>query len=184
MASSLRSSGPLLDPSIVFPPLEKFGDPFKLPTIKDVIGVLRHLTENKSPHQLAVTEVAKRVYAKWYHDSIYCFPEWTIKRKIENLWSTFRDGKKRHLAGRSMGKAIDNYKILVADANKLFDVYETDENRRRTRKDEWGVTMSDREFIYYEDMKSSRKMTCDHGVAPVWYAGIMRRQRLLQRSAE
>ena len=173
-----------MDPNIVIPSIEKFGDLFKLPTNKDVIGVLRHLTENKCSHALAIAEVAKRVYAKWFHDSIYCLHIRTIRRKIETLWNIFREGKRRHSEGRATGKAIDNYKILITDANKLFDVYETDQNRQSALKEEWGVTMSEREFLYYEDMKSSRKMICDHGVNPVWYAGMMRRQRLMQRSAK
>ena len=42
--------------------------------------------------------------------------------------------------------------------------------------------MSEREFEYYEDQKSTRLKECDHGVDPVWYTAMMRKQRERERS--
>ena len=41
--------------------------------------------------------------------------------------------------------------------------------------------MGKNEFEYYESMKGDRKMECDLGVDPVWYAAMVRRQRLKGR---
>ena len=60
-----RSGGPILDPDIVFPPLEVFDHPKKLPTTKSVIGVIRYLTEDKLSHSSAIKIVSKLVYAKY-----------------------------------------------------------------------------------------------------------------------
>ena len=86
-----RSSGPILDPDIVFPPLEIFMHPTMLPTTKSVIGVLRHLTQNKLSHDEASKEVSKLIYAKWYHDSIYCLSQRSIERKVKALWKDSRE---------------------------------------------------------------------------------------------
>ena len=36
--------------------------------------------------------------------------------------------------------------------------------------------MTDKETEYYEDIKSARRMQCDHGVDPVWYTAMLRKQ--------
>ena len=43
----------------------------------------------------------------------------------------------------------------------------------------FGVKMSDNEFKYLKDMRGKRKMECNHGVDPVWFTAVMRRQRKL-----
>ena len=144
-----RSEGPILDPEIVFPPLGVLEHPTKLPSIKSVICVLRYLTaENKYSHNVAIQEVSKLVYAKWYHDTVYCLNVRTIHRKIETLWKTFKEGKRRYLEKRT-GAAVDNYKKIVGDAQKLFDVHADDEEQC---KKQWGVSMTQRERLYYQDI--------------------------------
>lgn len=184
--SRLRSVGPLLDPDIVFPESEAFDEPSKLPTNKSIIGVIRHLTGRKYRHDQSVAEVAKRVYAKYFHDTVYCLPYRTINRRVQKLWDVFREGKKRY-SSSSKGKerkVVGEYRELVENAEKLFDMYETNPSKRTDLKKEWGVGMSQREYNYYEDMKTTRKMECDHGVDPVWYASVMKRQRLKELSTE
>ena len=39
--------------------------------------------------------------------------------------------------------------------------------RQKVCQKEWGVKMTDKETEYYEDMKSARRMQCDHDVDPV-----------------
>ena len=59
-------------PEDPFPPMKRFHQKTKLPTYKDVIGVMRHFTMQRDPVSQVSNEVAKRVYSKWYHDSVYC----------------------------------------------------------------------------------------------------------------
>ena len=167
-----RSRGPILDPDIVFPPLEVFDHPKKLPTTKSVIGVIRYLTEDKLSHSSAIKEVSKLVYAKWYHDTVYCISLRSINRKLSGLWDIFREGRKRE---REKGrKPTEKYKSLVLNAGQLFDIH-VDDNEACFR--EWGVKMTKREKECYEDMKDQRLMECDHGVDPVWYTAMLREQR-------
>ena len=83
MAASLRSHGQLLDPDVNFPKIATFNEPTKLPTYKSVIGVLRFLTENKHSHSSSVYEVSKRIFAKWYHDTVYCVQWRTLQRSVD-----------------------------------------------------------------------------------------------------
>ena len=139
-----------------------------LPTTKSAIVVLRHLTQNKLSHDKASKEISKLVYAKWYHDSIYCLSQ-----------RSFREGKKRYNESTNKYKStVDKYKQIVADAQKLFDVKTSDEEKC---KQEWGVDMTEREREYYQNMKNERNMQCDHRVDPVWYTVMMKRQRERER---
>ena len=174
-----RSDGPILDPNIVFPPLQRFHQPNKLPTKRSVISVLRFLTEDKWTHSDAIAEVAKQVYAKWYHDTVYCVTIRSVRRKVKTMWEIFWEGKRRiSEVTKKEHKAMKDYSKLVSEAEEMFDIFsETDPNN-------WGVKMTKRERTYYEDMKKDREMECDHGVDPVWYAAMMKKQRSREKSEE
>ena len=91
-----RLSGPLLDPDINFPVLKNFVNKKKLPVYGDVIGVLRSILEDKKSNESqneAINEVRKQVYAKWYHDSVYCISPSAITKRIEKDWAVFKEGK-------------------------------------------------------------------------------------------
>ena len=181
-----RSSGPLLDANVVFPPLKCFEHPNKLPTVKSVIGCLKYLTEAKNSHESAVKEVAKRVYCKYYHDTVCCSNIRGIERRITKLWSNFREGRKRIASGRKGGSAVEAYKKIITEADKLFDVSVVeDATKRKECEREWGVNMAKKDFDYYENMKTGdRKWECDHGVDPVWYCAMLRKQRMRERHEE
>ena len=180
MSDKARSSGrlapgPVLDPDIVFPPMEKFFHPSKLPTVKSVIGVFRHFTLKKVPHETAVKEVVKSVYSKWFHDTVSIR---TMERRLSELWKEFREGKKKLAEGKGdQFKVVRKYKEIVENSDTLWDVYAKDDKRWKECEKEWGVRMSDMEHRYYEDQKGARKYDCDKGVDPVWYSAMMKKQR-------
>ena len=158
-----------------FPLIERFQQRGKLPTNKDVIGVMKFLTHNKTAHGLAATEVAKRVYSKWFHDSIYCHSLSTIKRRVEGIFKVVINYKKQ---GRETGATAEKYRELSESADKLFDIYTEDKKRQQVCEEkEFCMKMSEKEFIYLEDMRGPRRMECNNGVDPVWYTAVMRRQR-------
>ena len=71
---STRSEGKIMDFDQDFPPCRQFQPPTKLPTVQSVIRVLRfHLGLGniagigKVTTDMAVREVAKQIYAKYYH---------------------------------------------------------------------------------------------------------------------
>ena len=87
-------------------------------------------------------------------------------------------------------KAVTEYKAMVYKKDELFDILprkpngEEDWQRIRQVEDSWGVKMGKMEEIYYEDMKSERKMECGRGVDPVWHQAMMRKQRERERLEE
>ena len=188
-----RQSGDI-NPDVEFPVLDKFLHPAKLPTYKSVIGVLQSLTaggKDKVKHEDAVREVAKRVYSKWYHDTVYCLHLETVRDRMVKMWEVFREGRRRFREGRKTGSAIDAYKALVEKKDSLYDIgYQTAKTEALKQacvarcKEEWGVTMSHKEDEYYEDQKSERRLECDHGVDPVWYVAMMRQERLKRRQED
>ena len=178
-----------IDPAVVFPDLSNFSPPTKLPTNRSVVGVLQNVIKgSKGANQIstkdAVREVAKRVYAKYYHDTVYCMTLQGIIKKLDNIWSIFKEGRKRFNAGMKTGKAIDNYKELVDNADKLFDVGITTSDQKDQCKKSWGVAMSEAEDRYYEDQKTQRRMECDKQVDPVWYWAMMKKERMKSRQEE
>ena len=188
-----RESGDI-NPDVEFPVLDRFQHPTKLPTYKSVIGVLQSLTaggKQQVKHEDAVREVTKQVYSKWYHDTVFCLHIETVRDRMVKMWDIFREGRRRFREGRKTGSAIDAYKALVAKKDSLYDIgYEAARTEALKQacvarcKDEWGVTMSNKEYEYYEDQKSERRLECDHGVDPVWYVATMRKERLKRRLEE
>jgi hypothetical protein len=118
-----------------FPSMERFHQKTKLPTNKDVIGVMRYFTmKNHSVNQV-VREVKKRVYSKWYHDSIFCHSFSIIKRRVEGIWKIYADYKKQ---GRETGISAKKFMELKDKADKArLEVCE---------EKEFGVKMSANEF--------------------------------------
>ena len=45
---------------------------------------------------MAVREVAKQVYAKYFHDTVFCVSVSTIQRRVEKLRKTFSVGRMRN----------------------------------------------------------------------------------------
>ena len=194
MPPKTRKQSGDIHPDVVFPPMEKFLHPFKLPANKSIIGVLQTLLFKGASHvtrEDAAREVAKLTIAKWYHDTVFCLGLSAVVDRILKLWDTFVKGRKRFQEGRQSGNEIENYKALVEKADELFDISAWTARTGALRdacvercKAEWCVTMSENEFRYYEDMKKDRKMHCDHGLDPVHYMAFMRRERMRQREEE
>ena len=105
MPPKTRANSGSIEPEVLFPSVPNFVPSSQLLTVRSVIGVMRHLTAAKVAHDKAVREVSKLLSAKWFHDTMYCIPVNGIKRTLENVWVTFREGRKRLSAGRS-GKAV------------------------------------------------------------------------------
>ena len=178
-----RSSGPLLDPEIVFPECERVST--QLPDIKMVIGLYKFIQRrNIGPggsESRILREVSKLVYTKWWHDTVYCVSFETTVRKVSKLWKEYKEGLKRLRDGRESSAAVKRYKEIVAEKDHLFDIFAHEKELRDRCEIEWGVKMSPAEKAYYEDQKGERKQICDRAVDPVWYTAMMRKQRLKER---
>ena len=186
MPPKTRAKSGGFEPDVIFPPIPKFVPSSQLPTLKSVVGVLRYLTsggKSNVKHDDALREVAKQVYSKWFHDTVYCLTLNGITHRLTKLWKTFKEGRKRLAAGREEGKIVEEYKLMAAKADQLFDVGTTSQQEEKC-KNEWGVQMTQSEYKYYQDQKTDRKMECDKGVDPVWYCSMMRRERMRERQEQ
>jgi hypothetical protein len=186
LSKNTRASGPLLDPVVIFPECPRTTPP--LPDIATVIGLIKyHLREGKcgKSEKDVVREVAKLVYSKWWHDTVYCITMDGIVYKMTELYKQYKDGWLRLKQGRDKSVAAEKYKELVEKKNHLFDIFPSDpklgEKRREHCQLDWGVNMSQAEKSYYEDQKIERKQHCDRAVDSVWYTAMMKKQRLRER---
>ena len=178
-----RSSGPVLDPDLVFVESQRLTT--QLPDIKTVIGLIKfhkRKDNGRKTEGQVLREVAKLIYTKWWHDTVYCITISGIVKKVTKLWKEYREGVKRMNAGRDTSTATQKYKDICRDKDKLFDVFANEKERKDQCELEWGVKMSPAEKAYYEDQKEERKQFCDRAVDPVWYTATMKKQRLKERS--
>ena len=99
-----RSEGQIFDFDKEFPPCKTFQPLTQLPTVRSVIGLLRHhldVTTGTGPMRgkvttdMAICEVAKQIYAKYYHDTVYCVHTANISRRARDLRQKVIEGKKR-----------------------------------------------------------------------------------------
>ena len=178
---------PALDENVHFPPLRTFNPPDKLPTYASVVGRLRWLSggrKNNMPINQAIVEVAKEVESKYFHDTIFCKSNASIRKSIGAIHKIFIQGKMFAKAGR-MGRTLaKEYVDLIHKKDKLFDFSTDDPNRKKELELIWGVKMGVRETLYLEDQRGARKMVCDSGVDPVLFRAFMTQQRLKERSEE
>ena len=133
-------------------------------------------------HEVAVKEFAKLVYSMWYHDTVCCISCRSVERRLSDIWKNFREGRNRYAEGRGESSmALEKYKGMVDTVDRLWDLFATEEKRRKDCEEEWSVTMSANEHRYYEDQKGPRLYDCDNCVDPVWYKAMLRRQRAREK---
>ena len=191
-----RSANPVsqydYDLDIAFPELKMFQPRNKLPTMASVVGMLRHYSSLKKGMKAksmsgndAFKEVSKILSAKWYHDSLPCIDYVKLDERLKVLYKVVMDGARdmRRNDGKSRSSTT-KYKELVEQKNRLYDIFEENDIKRRDKEKEWGVCMGKMEKIYLEDMRGERKMECGGSVDPVWYHAVMKKQREKERSAE
>ena len=56
---------------------------------------------------------------------------------------------------------VKKYKELVNEKDSLFDMATSDPTRTKVCVEEWGVKMSEMEYIYLEDQRGERRMECN-----------------------
>ena len=168
-----------------FPPSAKFQPPSKLPTVTSVVGRVRHLTQGgkyQMKREDASKQVALEIESKYYHDTVYCIPLRTIERKVDKLMQTYINGKARLLEGRENDQVVKEYKELILEKDKLFNVATSSPEQKKVCEELWGVKIRKKEKVYLADQQGPRRMECDLGVDPVWFRAKMKDQRLREAS--
>ena len=151
-----RESGDI-NPDVEFPVLDKFLQPAKLPSYKSDIGVLQSLTaggKHKVRHEDAVREVAKQVYSKWYHDTVYCLHLETVIHRMVKVWDIFREGRKT-------GSAIDAYKALVKKKDSLYDLSAVSRSMTLSHIKEVRADKESSFRSFKEQVEAKRKLTME-----------------------
>lgn len=189
-----RSSGPVFDLETAFPKMKTFLPATMLPTLESVVGMLRYqqgggVTTKSS----AIAEVAKQIYAKWYHDSIPCTSPSALRTRLAKLLDLVQEGSHRYKEqlrhGKGERKVVTEYKELVYKKERIFDIFpktksgEDDMMRKKEVEEEWGVTIGKMEEAYLQDQRTNRQMECGRKVDPVWYHAVMRKQREREKLA-
>ena len=192
--SRTRSGGKLYDFDTDFPECKSFTPSNKLPTYKNVIGMMRHLLKGKGQGGQGVTvnmvcrEVAKQVMAKWFHDTVYHKSILSVIKMVKNLHTQYTEGK--HRQDRPTSKQYLKFIELFEKKDKLFDIYPGSEegndfNRISKCQEEWdGLRMNDRDKVYYEDQKGPRVMVCENKCDPVFYLTWLKHQREIERNEQ
>ena len=150
---SRRLSGEMvLDLDTNFPMCEKLEPVRKLPTNKGVYGRMMSLCSGGKRNmsvQHASSEVAKEVFCKHYHDTVFCLSVRQIQRKIEAGYQALKLGQKRINQGRESGPDVRKLKEMVEKKESLFEVFldpVKDKEKIKSCEGEWGVKMSEAEF--------------------------------------
>lgn len=171
------------DLEVAFPKISVFRPSSKLPTLGSTVGMLRFFNAQRQTKKgvrsdQASREVAKILTAKWYHDTLPCIDFESLVYRLEKLYREVITGSRdmRRTDGKKR-KSVEMYKQLVAEKDKLYDIFEENETKRKEKEQEWGVSMGKMEEIYLADMRSDRKMECGGSVDPVWYQATMKKRR-------
>ena len=89
----------------------------------------------------AADEVAKKVYCKYYHDSVCCITLQAISKKIRKEYEVVQKGKRCLTKGRE-GKDLEQLKEQLRRKEKIFEVFldpEKDTDKEKIKKMPGGV---------------------------------------------
>ena len=137
----------------------------------------------------AVKEVRKEIETNYCNATVYCLESKVIDRKLEKIYSEFKEGRKRYADGRTDKEgndftAVAKFKRLIEKKDTLFDCSTDNPQRKLKCSLLWDVKMGEMEKIYLEDQKGNRKMHTQTQPDPVWYRAAMKAKRLQERSEE
>ena len=80
-----RSDGAVYDPDLGFSPAPKFQPQDQLPSVRSVISLIRyHVEVRHKDREIALKEVTKQIYCKWFADTVFCVSERTIPQNVGN----------------------------------------------------------------------------------------------------
>ena len=126
------------------------------------MGMLRYYTDKtmvgRKTRSSGVAEVAKKIYATWYHDNIPCISHCALRTKLGKLLDLIQEGHHRYQEqvkqGKGEWKVVTDYKQLVHNKDQLFDIFpknkngEDDMERKKEVELFWRVPMGKMEFTY------------------------------------
>ena len=126
----------------------------------------------------ASREVSKLIIAKWFHDTVYHKSMDSIQKMVKKVYTVYKEGKQRQTQQRFDSIGYNKFVELYEKRRELFDVFPEDPNRIQKCHEEWGgMRMTQRDMLYYEDMKGPRVMVCTNRCDPLFYLTWLKQQR-------
>ena len=146
-----------------------------LTTKKSVIE--RTLHEDNFLKKSAAAKIAKELIELWNWCNVYTKHYKTVAETIFEMMNNFsklcRYPKKKRKDQSYTSKEAD----FLEDIDCLFDIVCQDESRRRALEKKHGVKMTEKEFSFYKDQKSTRKQKCIPVVEPLTDADVKFQKR-------
>ena len=184
----LRSKGETYDNiETIFVVIGKWNNQ-KLPTYKEVIGLVRKNVDTGSKYDKAydkaIAKVAVQLHKHWIKCKIYPVTYVATKARLAKVINEYRTISRTHNSKK--GKMWqDRYLALKDKANKLFDIFNEDPAKRKQQEKEHGIPMMSEDYQYLEHMRRDRKGSCETNTDIKWHQleekRMMKRDRYLAR---
>ena len=131
-----------------------------LPSKQDIIDQV--LGEDHFFSMNAARVVAAELVMHWISSNVYSIHELTVAKKIFNMITEFKAVD--HYPKKKLSKPshVAEESQFVSDAEKLFDIFCENHQRRRELQKMYRLRMTPDDFLFYEDQKGPRKARCLH----------------------
>ena len=153
---------------------EAYGfSPGILPTLKDVIQSMLYLLrpERAGKIRRTVNEscrlLAHSLIKHWEHCHVYTINIMPVQKKINHAYHSFQNNvnTRKPRQTKEWKVKMDTYN---QEADKLFDIFCSDEKRRTKLGEDHGFNMKKEDFEFYEDMKTLRQMYYEDFTENAW----------------
>ena len=157
-----------LDISELCPPRENFNRE-KLPTLGEVIGLVRYESEHKKySHNEAIRRAAEYLYEHWISQNVYSVSKPSIVKRLKKKFDLFKKLKftTPNKRGKKWSDESDEFKTSV---NKLFDIFCENPEQRTQLEHTYGIPMLDEDYKYLNSMRTDRKAKCEKRKDTQWH---------------
>ena len=177
-----RSGGSIMiDLETEYPLIDNF-DKHKLPTYKDIVGMIRKLNLKKT-YDDCTNDVANIVWKHWTDRNVYPQTILTVKKKVAKVVEIFQNLKNTPDYKRKQGW-INKAKEFNNNKEKLFDIFCKDNVARGKLEKLNKIPMQEEDFQYLKSMRTDRKAKCESKTDKVWHdkenKRLEKRERYLQ----
>ena len=169
-----RSGGSITDLEKEYPVITHF-DKYKLPTHKEVLGLVRKLNELKTYDQ-TISEVSNSLWNHWTDRNIYPISLKSVKKRVKKEVDEYRNLKNKTSSGRTQVWK-DKAKCFIQKKDKLFDIFCEDTDVRKKLEKHHMIPMQEEDFKYLESMRTDRKAICELKTDKKWHEEEIKREQ-------
>ena len=164
---STRSAGSFtIDLEREYPMIDNF-DKYKLPTNKEVLGLVRKKNKKKT-YDKSIHEVSTIIWKHWTERNIYPISLTSIKKKMHKEVDDYKYLK--HKVQKNTTKVWrEKAEDFLQRKDKLFDIFCEDKVVREKHEKKNMIPMLDQDFSYLESMRTDRKGICELKTDKEWH---------------